>query len=314
MSTSSGLTADSASQPAQKRPVPVVAAPHDFMEQFRTFVETVRILRTDCPWDRKQTHETLMPLLIEETYEAAEAAQNHDATELSKELGDILLHVVMNAVIAEEHGSFTLQEVIARVFDKLISRHPHVFLSANLGTAVNANLSAAATNSDASIGAVENADDVQTNWEKLKMKEGRTSALEGVPKHLPALLRAQRTQEKASRVGFDWHNARDAWKKVLEEVAELEQELESELAHEPDQERIEEEFGDVLFSLVNAARLMKFDAEQTLQNATNKFTRRFQGIEALARQQGRTLDSMTLAEMDALWEEVKHAQGQPEKA
>lgn len=275
------------------RPVPQVAHPSDPVEQFRTFMEIVRVLRTDCPWDRKQTHESLTPLLIEETYEAVEAAQTQNYPELAKELGDILLHVVMNAVIAEEAGTFTMQHVIAREIEKLVHRHPHVF---------------------AGVGGVNSAEDVQKNWEQLKMKEGRTSALEGVPKHLPALLRSQRTQEKAARVGFDWDDARDVWAKVEEEFAELKTELDAAIVPNTqapsngipsNQDRIQEEFGDFLFSLVNAARFLGLDAEQTLQNANNKFIHRFQRIEALAQQQGRDLRSMTLAEMDELWNEAK---------
>lgn len=278
---------------AGTRPIPQVAHPGDAVEQFRTFVEIVRVLRTDCPWDRKQTHKSLTPLLIEETYEAVEAAQTQNYTELAKELGDILLHVVMNAVIAEEAGTFTMQSVIAREMEKLIHRHPHVF---------------------AGVGGVHSAEDVQKNWEQLKMKEGRTSALEGVPKHLPALLRSQRTQEKAARVGFDWDNTHDVWAKVEEEFAELKEELADRINAAPqapnnqatrNQARIEEELGDFLFSLVNAARFLGLDAEQTLQNANNKFIHRFQRIEALAKQQGCDLQAMTLAEMDELWNAAK---------
>lgn len=262
-------------------PVPPISNLDDPIEQFRAFVELVQILHIECPWDKEQTHTSLMPLLIEEVYEAQEAADAHDAKELSKELGDVLLHVVMNGVIAEEAGTFTLAQVLNRVREKLIHRHPHVFGSVAAGDA-NA---------------------VKVNWEQLKMQEGRTSVLEGVPKHLPALLRAQRTQEKASRVGFDWDNAPDVWKKVEEELAELHAELTNQ--ESSNQAAVEEEFGDVMFALVNAARFQNLNAEQALQHATSKFTKRFQRIEQMAAAQGKALNDMTLAEMDELWNEAK---------
>jgi XTP/dITP diphosphohydrolase len=269
-----------------KYPVPVVAAPNDPVEQFRTFLEIVRILRQECPWDKKQTHSTLMPLLIEEVYEAVEATEMANNHELSKELGDILLHVVMNAVIGEEHGTFSMTQILASETAKLIHRHPHVF--ANVHETAQA----------------DSAEQVEKNWEQLKMQEGRSSALEGVPKHLPALLRAERTQQKASRVGFDWDNAHDVWAKVEEELQEFRQEhLRQE--HQHNQERMEEEFGDILFALVNASRFAGINAEQALQRATNKFTKRFQYIEQQAASAGRELRSMTLAEMDTLWNEAK---------
>ncbi len=325
--------------------VPRIAPPHDAVEHFRAFVEIVRLLRVACPWDRKQTHASLTPLLIEETYEAVEAAQTQNYTELAKELGDILLHVVMNAVIAEESGAFSLESIIKREMDKLIHRHPHVF-----GAISSAHTAAETTiiSSEASSSEVSNsgsaamdvitADEVQSNWEQLKMREGRMSALEGVPKHLPALLRSQRTQEKAARVGFDWSAASDVWRKVEEEFAELKMELSSagliadgqadaqkhSEVHpaEPqptdkgdkatksryNQARVEEEFGDLLFSLVNAARFFALDAEQTLQNATNKFIQRFQTMERLAREvypAQTNFAALSLEEMDVLWNKAK---------
>jgi len=289
----------SALEPPQcaKRTVPIVAAPDDPVEQFRTFLEIVRILRQDCPWDKKQTHSTLMPLLIEEVYEAVEAAEMANTQELSKELGDILLHVVMNAVIGEEHGTFSMTQILAAETAKLVHRHPHVFATTNDGAA-------------------HSAEQVEKNWEQLKMQEGRSSVLEGVPKHLPALLRAERTQQKASRVGFDWDNASDVWAKVKEELEEFCQEnLHQESLHQQHQQeqgaaannqaRMEEEFGDMLFALVNASRFVGINAEQALQQATNKFTKRFQHIEQRAAAAGRELRLMTLAEMDTLWNEAK---------
>lgn len=266
----------------QRKP-PEVREPRDAPEKFRAFVELVRILRVECPWDRKQTHATLMPLLLEEVYETIDAAEEGNAAELAKELGDILLHVVMNAVIAEESGAFSLDEIIEREFSKLVTRHPHVFGDA--------------------FGDTEQAltpDDVKRSWEKIKMKEGRSSVVEGVPKGLPALLRAARIQEKVAAVGFDWDDADGALEKVAEEFAELRQ-----ARRDNEKALIEEEFGDALFALVNASRFLGVNAEQALQNANNKFMRRFKRIEALAVGRGSTIDAMTLAEMDALWNEAK---------
>lgn len=278
---SSVSSSQSSSHPAEHalpRAVPTIAAPHDEVEMFRAFVELVRILRVECPWDRKQTHATLMPLLLEEVYETIDATEAENAPELAKELGDILLHVVMNAVIAEETQAFSMKEILQREFDKLVTRHPHVF-------------------GDVS---ADSADDVKRNWEQIKMREGRTSVVEGVPKHLPALLRATRIQEKVAAVGFDWDNAEDALAKVAEEFQELR------LAREANnQADIEEEFGDALFALVNASRFIGVNAEQSLQNANNKFMRRFKRIEELAAEGQRTLDSMSLAEMDELWNQAK---------
>jgi MazG family protein len=264
-------------------PVPAILPPHDEIEQFRAFVELVRVLRKECPWDRKQTHTTLMPLLLEEVYETIDAAEAGDMLELGKELGDILLHVVMNAVIAEEGEGFSLKEIIEREFKKLVTRHPHVFADAS----------------------ADSPDAVKRTWEQIKMKEGRTSVLEGVPKHLPALLRAHRIQEKVAAVGFDWDNDEDVWNKVEEELAEFRA-----ARLENDKAAIEEEFGDVLFSLVNASRFAGLNAEQSLQNANVKFMKRFRRLEDLARETGQNLDAMNLAEMDALWNRAK----QEEKA
>lgn len=266
----------------QRKP-PEVREPRDAPEKFRAFVELVRILRAECPWDRKQNHATLMPLLLEEVYETIDAAEEGNAAELAKELGDILLHVVMNAVIAEESGAFSLDEIIEREFSKLVTRHPHVFGDA--------------------FGDTEQAltpDDVKRSWEKIKMKEGRSSVVEGVPKGLPALLRAARIQEKVAAVGFDWDDADGALEKVAEEFAELRQ-----ARRDNEKALIEEEFGDALFALVNVSRFLGVNAEQALQNANNKFMRRFKRIEALAVGRGSTIDAMTLAEMDALWNEAK---------
>ncbi|MFY7998525.1 MAG: nucleoside triphosphate pyrophosphohydrolase [Candidatus Kapaibacteriota bacterium] len=261
------------------RAVPTIHAPHDETEYFRAFVELVRVLRVECPWDRKQTHTTLMPLLLEEVYETIDAAQANDAPELAKELGDILLHVVMNAVIAEETSAFSMKEILEREFQKLVTRHPHVF-----GDAPSA----------------DSADAVKRNWEQIKMREGRKSVIEGVPKHLPALLRATRIQEKVAAIGFDWDDAEGALAKVAEEFEEL-RAARSANNHA----NIEEEFGDALFALVNASRFLNVNAEQSLQNANEKFMRRFKRIEELALAQNTTLDAMSLSEMDALWNQAK---------
>ena len=260
------------------REVPTPKDPNSTLEQFDSFVEIVRLLRSDCPWDREQTHESISHLLIEEAYETLDAIREKNDEEFAKELGDLLLHVVMHSVLAEERSVFSLCDVIEKVSAKLVHRHPHVF--GDVG--------------------VENTEQVLQNWESQKMKEGRTSILEGVPKQLPALLRAQRTQEKAANVGFDWDNRKDVWAKVEEELIEMKHELLSN-----DRAGTKEEFGDVLFAMVNASRFENLVAEEALQATTNKFTKRFQYIEAKARELNRELKDMTLAEMDVWWTEAK---------
>lgn len=260
-------------------PYPVDAA--STLSQFEAFVRLVTILREQCPWDMKQTHESISHLLLEEAYETIEAIQHGDDKEFSKELGDILLHVVMHGVMAEQRGAFTLREIIEQEFSKLVNRHPHIFEE-------------------------EPAADEKTvlqNWERLKMKEGRTSILDGVPKALPAALRAQRVQEKAANVGFDWHDRRDVWAKVDEELGELQAEISS-----GDADGIEREFGDVLFALVNAARHEGVVAEHALHRTIGTFMSRFQHIESRAAENNRELRSMTLEEMDRYWDEAKGKQ------
>ncbi|MBS1536437.1 MAG: nucleoside triphosphate pyrophosphohydrolase [Bacteroidetes bacterium] len=261
-----------------KTEIPKIVNPNNLDEQFLAFNELVKILREECPWDKKQTHESISHLLIEEAYETVESISSKNDDELSKELGDILLHVVMHSRIAEQRGAFTLKDVIEKVFERLVHRHPHVFGDIN----------------------VIDEHEVLQNWEALKMKEGRKSVLEGVPTFLPALLRAQRTQEKAANVGFDWDKKEDVWAKVEEEIIELKVEL-----HANNKEKISNEFGDVLFSLVNAARFEGLVAEEILQKTTKKFIIRFQYIEKQAKLMNRTLSEMTLAEMDKLWNESK---------
>lgn len=257
--------------------VPTPADPSALEDQFMALVEIVRLLRRECPWDREQTHQSISHLLIEEAYETLDAIERGDDAEFKKELGDVLLHVVMHSIIAEERGKFTLADVIEHVAQKLVRRHPHVFGDV----------------------AVSDAHQVKQNWEQLKMQEGRRSILDGVPRHLPALLRAQRMQEKAAHVGFDWKSSDDVWDKVSEELAELRQEATGESA------AIAEEFGDFLFALVNAARHAGLVAETALQHANDKFQRRFQYVEQQALQRGTPLDAYTLEQMDLWWNQAK---------
>lgn len=265
-------------QEVQPIAVPLPQEPALLPEWFSAFHQLVTILRRECPWDRKQTHETISHLLIEESYETLDAIAAGDDKEFSKELGDLLLHVVMHSVMAEQRGAFTMQDVIQRVFDKLVHRHPHVFGNAS----------------------ASNETEVKQRWEEMKMKEGRTSVLEGVPVSMPALLRAQRMQEKAAGVGFDWSEKHDVWKKVEEEIVELREAIEG-----GNKEHINEEFGDTFFALVNAARFEDIIAEESVQKTNNKFTRRFAHIEKRTLEKGKKLRDMTLGEMDELWDEAK---------
>jgi len=262
----------------QPIPIPQPANLDSIKDQFESFVELVTILRRECPWDRKQTHESISHLFIEEAYEMIDAIETSDDKEFAKELGDLFLHIVMHAVIAEQRGAFSILDVMKKVQEKLIHRHPHVF----------GEISA------------DDEETVRKNWEELKMQEGRSSALEGVPNALPALLRAQRIQEKAANVGFDWDEEADVWKKVYEEIDELRAELDS-----GNQEKITDELGDVLFSIVNAARCRSIIAEEALQKTSNKFKRRFMSIEQSAQAMGKQLKDMTLQEMDELWNKAK---------
>lgn len=259
-------------------PVPHPSDPSSTLSQLEAFVRLVWILREQCPWDQQQTHESISHLLIEEAYETVDAIQAGNDAELSKELGDLLLHVVMHSVMAEQRGSFSLRTVIEQEFQKLVNRHPHVFGSTEAATE----------------------EVVLQNWEKLKMKEGRTSILDGVPRTLPAALRAQRVQEKAANVGFDWHDRRDVWAKVHEELEELRVEIEA-----GNSEATHREFGDVLFALVNAARHEGVIAEDALHTTIATFMSRFQYIERNAAERGRELTDMDLTEMDRYWNEAK---------
>jgi len=248
------------------------------------YIAVVRRLRKECPWDREQTHQSIRHSLIEEAYEVVEAIDHNNLDELKMELGDLLLHVVLHSVIAEEEAAFTINEVVSESSAKLIRRHPHVFGDTQ----------------------VKSSDDVKNNWEKIKLAEGRTSLMDGVPRKMPSLLRAHRLQEKASKVGFDWKRKEDVWEKVVEEIDEL-HEAESKRSHE----HREEEFGDLLFALVNYARFLKVNPESALNKSTRKFSKRFQRIEDEIRKRGKKLEHSTLEEMDAIWNEGKKLEKKP---
>lgn len=245
---------------------------------FSALVTIMDELREKCPWDKKQTIETLRPLTIEETYELTDAITDGDWKGIKEELGDILLHLIFYAKIGAEQQQFTLEEVIEGISEKLIRRHPHIYGDVQV-------------NDDT---------DVKKNWEQIKMQEGKRSVLGGVPKSLPAVVKATRIQEKAKQVGFEWDNKEDVWKKVEEEIGEL-----KEAIVENDQEHIEEEFGDVMFSLINYARFLHVDAEGVLEKTNKKFISRFTQMEEEAMKHEKSLANMSLEEMDALWNEIK---------
>ena len=245
---------------------------------FLALVKIMDELRAQCPWDKKQTIHTLRPLTIEETYELADAITENDWKGVKEELGDLLLHLLFYAKIGTEENKFTLQEVIEGISAKLIHRHPHIYSDVK----------------------VADEEEVKRNWEKLKIKEGKTSVLGGVPPSLPAIVKATRIQEKAKQVGFEWDNKEDVWAKVKEEMDELQEAIQTK-----QQADIEEEFGDVLFSLANYARFLQVDAEGALEKTNKKFIRRFQEMEKIAITTGKSLSEMTLLEMDSIWNEVK---------
>ena len=235
-------------------------------------------LRAQCPWDKKQTMQSLRHLTIEETYELGDAILDNDLQEVKKELGDLLLHIVFYAKIGSETGDFDIADVANGVCDKLIIRHPHIYGDVK----------------------VDNEEDVKRNWEKIKLKEGNKSVLGGVPKSLPALVKASRIQDKAAGVGFDWDNIDDVFAKVKEEIEELHAEVKAQK-----HTAIEAEFGDVLFSLINYARFLKVNPEDALERTNKKFIARFQYLEHKAAESGKSLRDMTLAEMEAYWQEAK---------
>ena len=251
----------------------------DTCSEFKRLIQIMHRLRKECPWDRKQTPQSLRQYILEEAYEAVEAIDNQDWEELKKELGDLLLQIVFQAEIAQETNRFTLKDIIHHINEKLIRRHPHVFGETE----------------------VSSAEEVKENWEQIKVEqEKRESLLEGVPRQLSALLRAQRLQDKASQVGFDWQDARDVMKKFREEVAELETAL-----SRNEQEEIEDELGDILFSVVNLARFYRVNAEDALRKTISKFISRFEYIEKKLRKQNKSVYNSSLEEMDKLWEESK---------
>ncbi len=247
---------------------------------FKELLEILDRLRVECPWDREQTNESLRTLTIEETYELADAIVKNDPTLIKKELGDLLLHIVFYAKIGEEKQQFDIADVIDSLNEKLIYRHPHIFGDTK----------------------VKDADDVLSNWEKLKLKEkdGNKSVLAGVPPMLPAMIKANRIQDKARGVGFDWEEREQVWDKVQEELRELNHEIMS-----GNTDGMEDEFGDLFFSLINAARLYNINPENALERTNRKFIQRFNYLEAKTIQQGRDLKSMSLAEMDEIWDEAK---------
>lgn len=248
-------------------------------KEFKRLLEIMNKLRAECPWDKKQNNESLRHLTIEEVYELGDAILNDDNSEIMKELGDIMLHVVFYAKIGEEKGAFNMSDVLRNINEKLIRRHPHIF-------------------SDV---VVRDEEDVKENWEKIKMKEGRKSVLEGVPKGLPAMVKAFRMQEKAKGVGFDWNNTEQVWDKVLEEINEFNEEVKSN--SNPD--RIENEFGDILFAMINYARFIGVNPENALERTNKKFIKRFNYIEEQARKEGRFVSDMTLEEMEEIWCKAK---------
>lgn len=246
--------------------------------KFEEFVDVVKKLRKECPWDREQTHDSIRDATLEETYEVLEAIDNKDYDELKKELGDLLLHVVFHSVIAEETDTFKLDDVIAYVQEKLIRRHPHVFGNTE----------------------VSGSNEVKKNWEAIKLTEGRESVLEGVPKQLPSLQRAYRLQEKASKVGFDWQHKDDVWKKVIEEIEEM-----HESERSGDNEELEKEVGDVFFSLVNYSRFLGINPENALRITNEKFINRFDYVQKKIKESGKNISESNLEEMDKYWEESK---------
>jgi MazG family protein len=258
---------------------------------FQRLVSIMDELREKCPWDRKQTVQTLRPLTIEETYELADAITSEDWKGIREELGDLLLHIVFYSRIGSEQGQFTLDDVINGICDKLIARHPHIYgdVSGQEGLVE-----------------VHNEEDVKRNWEQLKLKEGKKSVLGGVPLALPATVKAIRLQEKAGQVGFEWDHATQVWDKVKEEMEELQEAISLR-----DPEKIEEEFGDLSFSLINYARFLQIDAENSLEKTNRKFISRFTRMEDEARLKGRSLADMTLEEMDAIWNTVKTMEASP---
>ena len=248
------------------------------LQAFDRLLTIMDELREQCPWDKKQTLQSLRHLTIEETYELGDAILDNDLYEVKNELGDLLLHIVFYAKIGSETKDFDIADVLTSVCDKLVHRHPHIYADVK----------------------VDNEEDVKRNWEKLKLKEGNKSVLEGVPKSLPALVKASRIQEKVAGVGFDWERPEQVWEKVEEELGEFQDEV-----RKGNTDDMEAEFGDVLFSLINYAKHLNINAENALERTNKKFIKRFQYLEQKSKDLGKNLDEMTLKEMDVYWEEAK---------
>lgn len=248
------------------------------LEAFGRLLDIMDDLREKCPWDKKQTFESLRHLTIEETYELGQAILDNDLQEIRKELGDLLLHIVFYSKIGSETNDFDIADVANGICEKLIHRHPHIYSDVQ----------------------VADEEEVKRNWEKLKLKEGRKSVLEGVPTGLPAMVKANRIQDKVKAVGFDWEEPHQVWEKVQEELYELQNEI-----VDNNQEKIEQEFGDVLFSMVNYARFLNVNPEDALEQTNKKFIKRFQYLEEKSNEIGKPLSEMTLSEMDVFWEEAK---------
>lgn len=276
------------------------------MKAFGRYLDVLDALREKCPWDRKQTNESLRPNTIEETYELCDALMKDDKDEICKELGDVLLHVCFYAKIADEQGAFDIADVCNRSVDKLIFRHPHVYHPSQVGAENPKPLPYGKEQEVWDKGQVvsnpSTVDQVLDNWERLKQREkdGNKTVLSGVPTSLPSLIKAYRIQDKARHVGFDWDHPEDVWKKVREELDELETEL-----RKGDKENSTKELGDFLFSVINAARLYHLNPDNALESTNQKFISRFGYVEEKTREQGKNMSEMTLAEMDALWDEAK---------
>jgi len=262
---------------------PIPASANNPADAFTRLLTVLDTLRTQCPWDKKQTMETLRHLTIEETYELSDAILEGDLKEIKKELGDVMMHLVFYARIASETNDFDIVDVLNGVCDKLVNRHPHIYGDTE----------------------VQNEEDVKRNWEQIKLKEGNKSVLAGVPSSLPALVKASRIQEKARGVGFDWEDKNQVWEKVEEELQEFKTEFNVSDNTAIDIEKAESEFGDVLFSLINYARFININPENALEKTNKKFIKRFQYLENKAKENGKALAEMTLAEMDVYWNEAK---------
>ncbi|GAB3426223.1 nucleoside triphosphate pyrophosphohydrolase [Niabella aquatica] len=252
---------------------------------FERLVGIMNTLREKCPWDRKQTIQSLRQMTLEESYELTDAILDEDWDNIKEELGDLLLHIVFYAKIASEKNKFSIEDVADDICEKLITRHPHVYPPPQ---------------PQQDLLEVKNEEDVKQNWERLKLKEGKESVLSGVPASLPSIIKAMRLQEKARQVGFEWENKEDVWTKVEEEIGELQEAVNQQSAH-----RQQEELGDLLFSVINYARFLNVDADAALESTNKKFKRRFTAMEAVARKEGKRLDDMTLSEMDAIWNSIK---------